>query len=257
MDPKVLKLGHNEQRRDAFTLEDYTEPRPDTARFVHETVLALLRNETRGKMLDAGAGEGALSSKMKQLGFDVEACDFNSERFRLQTIKCITVDLNKALPYPDNSFDFCVCVEVIEHLHDPWHLISEFNRILKRNGELIITTPNIHSIPSRLRFLFYGEHSYFAYKELADKPTDIHHELDKHINSLSFPELEHILLENKMELERVTTNMTMNLDLKSLVSGLIYPVIKIFMIRHFGRKSFLAKDELICGQILVLKAKKL
>jgi len=210
-------------------------------------------------VLDAGAGEGALALKLMQMGFDVEACDLNCERFNLQTIKCKTVDLNEDLPYPDISFDFCVCVETIEHLHDPWHLISELNRVLKRDGKLVITTPNIHSILSRLRFLFYGEHSFFTYKEFAEKPTDIYHELDKHINPLSFPELEHIILENKMELEEVATNMYVHreLSLRGLIAALAYPIIKILMVKHFGRKTFSAKDELICGLILILKAKKL
>lgn len=207
-------------------------------------------------MLDAGAGEGALAFRMMQMGFDLETCDLNDERFKLQKTKFRTVDLNQALPYSDNSFDFCVCVETIEHLHDPWHLISELHRVLKRNGKLIITTPNIHSILSRLRFLFYGEHPFFTYKEFAEKPADTYHKLDKHINPVGFPELEHILLENKMEIEEVATNMYVReFSLRGLFAMLLYPIIKNLMVRQFGRKTFLANDELICGQILILKAR--
>jgi 2-polyprenyl-3-methyl-5-hydroxy-6-metoxy-1,4-benzoquinol methylase len=240
-------------------LGETIKPEPRTASNVHETVLRLLEYESRGRMLDAGTGEGALALRMIEMGFNVEACDLNTEMFKLQTIASKKVDLNKALPYPDNSFDFCVCVETIEHLHDAWHIISELNRVLKRNGKLIVTTPNIHSILSRLRFLFYGEHSFFTYKEFAEKPIDTYHGLDKHINPVSFPELEHILSENKMELEEVATNMYVHqeLSMKGLLAALTYPIIKTFMVVHFGRKTFLTRDELICGQILILKARKL
>lgn len=220
-----------------------------------------MKNENRGRVLDAGAGEGALTLKIMQMGFEVEASDFSPERFKIQSLKCRKADLNKVLPYPNDFFDFCVCVEVIEHLCNPHNLISEFNRILKRNGKLIITTPNIHSIWSRLRFLLYGEHSFFTYKEFSEKPIDIVQKLDKHINPVSFPELEYILSENNMKLEEVTTNRYVyeERSLKGVIAILAYPLIKTLMVRHWEEKRscLMASDELICGEILILKAKKL
>jgi len=50
-------------------------------------------------------------------------------------------------PYHDASFDTVVCGELIEHLfQDPMHLMSEINRILKPDGQVVITTPNIASL---------------------------------------------------------------------------------------------------------------
>jgi len=158
------------------------EPKPDTAQGVHDTLHELLKNERPGKVLDAGAGEGALTRRLIQMTFGVEACDLNPERFKLTAKECRKVDLNEALPYSDESFDFVVCVETIEHLRDPWHAVSEFRRVLKKNGVLIITMPNILCIPSRLLFLFVGEYSYFSHKRLWEEAIDTYHKLDKHVN---------------------------------------------------------------------------
>ncbi len=45
---------------------------------------------------------------------------------------------------PTEYFSTVLCCELIEHLlHDPMHLMSEVNRILKPGGHLVLTTPNI------------------------------------------------------------------------------------------------------------------
>jgi len=140
------------------------EPKPDTVKNVHEVVLKLLENETVGKILDVGAGEGALALKLMLRGFDVEPCDLNTARFKIASVPCKEVDLNDGLPYLKDSFDFVACVEVIEHLHDPWIAASEFSRVLKKNGTLIITTPNIMTVASRRQFLLQGEFPHFSTK---------------------------------------------------------------------------------------------
>ena len=47
-------------------------------------------------------------------------------------------------PYPDESFDTVLCCELIEHLsQDPMHMMAEINRVLKLDGHLVLSTPNI------------------------------------------------------------------------------------------------------------------
>ena len=50
-------------------------------------------------------------------------------------------------PYADGCFSTVLCCELIEHLlEDPMHMLSEVNRILKPDGHLVLTTPNIASL---------------------------------------------------------------------------------------------------------------
>jgi len=59
-------------------------------------------------------------------------------------------------PYNDETLDLVVASEVIEHLtQDPMHVISEANRVLKNNGTLFITTPNLLSL-WKLNRMFEG-----------------------------------------------------------------------------------------------------
>lgn len=52
-------------------------------------------------------------------------------------------------PYSDEYFDVVLCCELIEHLsEDPVHMLSEINRVLKWDGLIILTTPNISSAVS-------------------------------------------------------------------------------------------------------------
>ena len=52
-------------------------------------------------------------------------------------------------PYPDDHFATILCCELLEHLEkDPMHLMSEINRVLRPDGHLLLTTPNICSLRS-------------------------------------------------------------------------------------------------------------
>jgi glycosyltransferase involved in cell wall biosynthesis/SAM-dependent methyltransferase len=50
-------------------------------------------------------------------------------------------------PYDDGHFSTVLCCELVEHLRDdPMHMMSEINRILRPDGHLVLTTPNIGSL---------------------------------------------------------------------------------------------------------------
>lgn len=66
------------------------------------------------------------------------------------------------IPVSDNSFDFIICTEVIEHVPDPISVIKEISRILKPGGTLLITAPlqsGLHQEP----YHFYGGFTKYWY----------------------------------------------------------------------------------------------
>ena len=133
--------------------------KPLTMPGVHSSFLKYFkgRNEPTGlKILDVGAGEGALTQSLHALGYLMQACDMFPDRFKYPGMTCDKVDVTGSFPYPDESFDRVIAVEVTEHILDHEMFFSEIKRILKPDGTLYASTPNILSMKSRIRFLFRG-----------------------------------------------------------------------------------------------------
>ena len=199
--------------------------KPMSAKGVHEVVLKLI-SKKEGKVLDAAAGYGALSKRLFEMGYEVYPVDINPSKFKVKELKCLKVDLNKNLPFQDNFFDLVVSVETIEHLKNVWHFIKELHRVLKPNGQLIITTPNITNIFSRLLFLIRGRFVLFSKKDLWEEGG--------HKTPLARWTLEGILEKEGFVIEKVTCS-----------KGYV-PILKIY----FNTKN------LILGHILVISARK-
>lgn len=169
----------------------------------HEEVLRLPMDEKRGKILDAPSGEGALAQQLYKMGFDVFCCDIHEKIFKLKNIPFREANLNKDLPYENLYFDYIACVEGIEHIENPHHLIIEFQRILKKGDKLIITTPNILNISSRVNYLLHGWHYWFhpIKEEVRGEPF-----FSPHITPISYIELKYILSKHKFKIEEISTN---------------------------------------------------
>lgn len=113
-----------------------------------------------GRLLDAPAGVGWLSKTLLDQPFECYACDRGLEPHEewgpKGAIFWREVDLNGPLPFPLEFFDYVACIEGIEHLEGTRHVLREFARVLRPGGELLLTTPNILYVLSRLRFLTAG-----------------------------------------------------------------------------------------------------
>jgi SAM-dependent methyltransferase len=117
-----------------------------------------------GKVMDLGAGAGALSLRLADQGFDVTALDYVHENFRLHgQIDFRQCDLNDRFGegFAPESFDAVVAVEIVEHLENPRNLAREAMKLLRPGGYLLLTTPNVDSVFSLLSQLRYGHADLF------------------------------------------------------------------------------------------------
>jgi SAM-dependent methyltransferase len=111
------------------------------------------------KVLDIGCGDGFFAKKLQYAcqAKEIYGIDISEEAIkesRRRGIIAYRVDVEEeSLPFPDDFFDAVYCGEVIEHLYDPDHLLSEVYRVLKRNGVFVLTTPNLGSLYNRLCLL--------------------------------------------------------------------------------------------------------
>jgi 2-polyprenyl-3-methyl-5-hydroxy-6-metoxy-1,4-benzoquinol methylase len=124
--------------------------------------LFILQNQQKFKnkvVIDAPAGAGVTSRILKEVGATVHAYDLFPEYFQVDGVTCERANIMERIPVPDNFADALVCQEGIEHFSDQYRAFQEFNRVIKENGSLFITTPNYSNLQSRLsHFLFESEY---------------------------------------------------------------------------------------------------
>ena len=72
-------------------------------------------------------------------------------------------DLEKPFRIKSGSIDLVLALEIIEHLFDTDHFLSEIYRVLKPGGYLILSTPNLASLTNRFRLLVGAYPQYLEY----------------------------------------------------------------------------------------------
>jgi len=125
----------------------------------HERFDAIMEMLTPGsKVLDMGCGDGVLCSLLsEELKCTVHGADFSRvalERVKERGFPTVRVDIEKPLPFDDDSFDYVVCSEVLEHIFDPQAALKEMARVASRS--VVVTVPNVGFILDRLRLLIKG-----------------------------------------------------------------------------------------------------
>lgn len=233
---------------------------------IHETVEKILETAPRGTVLDVPAGEGALALRLKNLGFDVFCSDLYTEFFKLPDTEIKGGNLDAQLPYRDKSFDYVVCVEGLEHIENPSNAFREFARILKDNGTLIVSVPNIMNIEERLKWLFNGYTSHF--KPLSGEAlAGIEREFGEmakmalHVNPIGYSEVRYLLEKNDFQLEKTY------LDKPKKNSWAYFPLVGLIKLAaRFTsvnkRKSrwtdeLNSKEVLLGGNTLIFEARKI
>ena len=229
----------------------------------HRKVLALFSGfPERGPLLEIPAGEGALAWQLHKLGYTVTAGDIDPTFCKVRVIPCIHVDLNRRFPIEDEEFGYVSCIEGIEHLQDHFQFIRECHRVLKPGGRLVLSTPNILNLASRLKFLMSGFYS------LVPRPINEFSLIPvfDHIHPLTYYQLRYMLHTQGFEIERVETDL-----LRRSASALILlrPLIQLYMIRTMRKESdpmqrqanreirrTLASRALLLGRTLIVVARK-
>ena len=112
------------------------------------------------RLLDIGCGDGSLATLVKDKYDEVYGVDFSESAVSLAKKKGVIVsniDLNHdALPYENNFFDTVACLDVLEHVIDPLRLLKESFRVLKPEGTIILSTPNLQYIYNIIALVFKG-----------------------------------------------------------------------------------------------------
>ncbi len=103
---------------------------------------ALARVTPGAAVLDVGARDGGLKaylpSDVRYQGVEI-APEFAGP-------DVLTHDISRGLPFGDGTFDFAFCIEVLEHVPNPFGTVSEIHRVLRPGGVLVLSVPNPYHV---------------------------------------------------------------------------------------------------------------
>jgi ubiquinone/menaquinone biosynthesis C-methylase UbiE len=118
--------------------------------FAYEkTVETILKSEQKVSVLEigSGAGKGAeLLAAHPEVVASYTAIDKNNRL--VPYLQSLYPDFTfvkgfvPPLPFQNESFDWVITQQVIEHIEDDEFFLTEIHRVLKKGGKVVITTPN-------------------------------------------------------------------------------------------------------------------
>lgn len=139
---KNMSIFYNlywEKRRGKY-LEDFS--------FKWPVLKKILPSKDSQKFLDFGCGTGKLIREMnllhpknKYLGIDVSESAIKVAKKSTPWASFYVVQDGNKFPFKNASFDFILAADVIEHVYNTKETFSELVRVLKKGGQILITTP--------------------------------------------------------------------------------------------------------------------
>ena len=127
---------------------------------LHESLIVYLPKLNKdASILDIGCGTGAWLNRLADMGYDnlygiyADIQQIKIDRFQYRQANLDFDDLG----LEDQKFDLITSIEVIEHLENPGRLFYHVSNYLSDNGVFLLTTPNIHSLDCRLKYLLTGK----------------------------------------------------------------------------------------------------
>jgi SAM-dependent methyltransferase len=112
-------------------------------RTVIECVLCRVELPAHARILDAGCGSGRNMIELARhgtvTGVELSATSASLARNRDagEVLTCSMLEM----PFPDDSFDLAVSLDVIEHLDDDLAALRELRRVIAPGGALLVTVP--------------------------------------------------------------------------------------------------------------------
>ncbi len=180
-------------------------PQPFVTAAVHDAV-RLLPGFPHLRVLDLSCGSGEVLALLQRDGCTVRGTRFRDDDYILEgepvhldpALVDGDVDLRRPLPYAAASFDVVLLVEVLEHLGAHDVVIHEAGRVLRPDGHLVLTTPNVQRLHSRAHFLWTGTHKLIRRRPGWDVPRDDLYAY--HVSPVDFPLLHTLLHQAGLEL---------------------------------------------------------
>lgn len=120
-----------------------------------------------GRVLEIGCGSGATLGWLRQdrrtshtVGVEIAEAAAKDAKTNVDEVYCLDFE-HSELPSQNAGFDVILCLDVLEHMVNPWGAVDRLvNRYLKRGGVLVVSLPNVRHYSVVLPLLFRGQWNY-------------------------------------------------------------------------------------------------
>lgn len=140
-----------------------TEPRPGYHGLIRSDVLHLVP-DGKNRVLDVGGGIGANGKYLKEQGkcshyvvVDLVAGDVIEGVDAKYHGDLSDTGLLDRIEKSEGCFDCILCLDVLEHLQDPWSLILRLQSMLAKDGAIVVSLPNMRHFSLTMPLVLRGE----------------------------------------------------------------------------------------------------
>ena len=159
---------------------------------VHEYTVALVQAAlpVGGRLLEVGAGCGALALRLREAGFEVVPTDLDPPH---DWIHRLDLDDPEWSDETRGPFDMVVCVETLEHVENPRQVLRSMRALLRDGDRLLVSTPNVTHPHSLLKMVlrgapvFFGPEHYYQPGHITMLPDWM---LTEHVRQAGFDRME-------------------------------------------------------------------
>ncbi len=172
----------------------------------HLTVARLLPDLNGRRVLEVGCGRGdfAIWLASRYAGAEVVGIDFSASAIEIAKGRAVAggsrvsfqVDDSQSLSFADQSFDYVISCECLEHVPQPERMAREMHRVLRSGGEFILTTENY----------FNGMILLWLKTWLTGAPFDSGSGVQPHENFFLYWRVKKILESGGLKVERTQSN---------------------------------------------------
>ncbi|WP_420573594.1 class I SAM-dependent methyltransferase [Kordia sp.] len=171
---------------------------------LRKDIIALIEGENL-KVLDVGCSNGINGKWLLDQGMATEVIGVETHKESVVNAKKnITKVIEKSIEdevllqdLKNEGFDYIILGDVLEHLIDPWHVLSELEKSLKPTGKMIISLPNVQHLETMKHLVFKGKFPY--------EPSGLY---DKtHMRWFTLKNIEDLVDQADMKIEELTRVM--------------------------------------------------
>ena len=175
-------LSHNEDKKGLFA-KIYNKVKKRNIK--NKFNIAISGRQSAASILDIGCGMGDFLLHAKEKGCNISGIEPSEDARKIaeKKLECKILPPEELQNIPDNSFDIITMWHVLEHVADLKTEIYHLQRILKKDGKLVLALPNYKSYDAE-----YYKEKWAAY------------DVPRHLNHFSQTSIKNIFKETTLQL---------------------------------------------------------